>query len=173
MGFSFITGDETIVHADNASFDGTNRGGKMTTNGQLWIGSTASPHVKLGNLTSTGGSVTITNGSGTINLEAGSAVPTTFTEDSGSAAPLANNLNVLGQKAGTTPVMFTIGSGSTVKVEDRTWISSLVVDPSATVGLRGTFQTITAALAAAVSGQTIYVRPGNYVENLTLTAGVD
>jgi len=79
MGFSSVTGDETIMFADNASFDGTQRGGKMTTNGQLWIGSTASPHVKLGNLTSTNSSVTITNGSGTINLAAGGAIATIYT----------------------------------------------------------------------------------------------
>lgn len=64
-GFSSITGDEAIVFADNASFDGTQRGGKMVTDGQLWIGATASNrpnnggHVRLGSLTSPSGSITI------------------------------------------------------------------------------------------------------------------
>lgn len=58
-GFSSITGDESIMFADNASFDGTQRGGKITTNGQLWIGSTASPHVKVGNITSPLGTLSI------------------------------------------------------------------------------------------------------------------
>ena len=31
----------------------------------------------------------------------------------------------------------------------------------------GDFQTIGAALTAAVSGQTIFIRPGTYTENLT------
>jgi hypothetical protein len=47
-GFSSVTSDETIMFADNASFDGTQRNGKITTDGQVWIGSTASPHVRKG-----------------------------------------------------------------------------------------------------------------------------
>ena len=38
MGSSSITGDEAILFTDNMSFDGTHRSGKMTTDGQLWIG---------------------------------------------------------------------------------------------------------------------------------------
>lgn len=72
-GSSNITGDESIIFADNASFDGTERGGKLQSNGQLWIGSTAGPqHVRRGNITSTGGTITVTNGAGTINLESNS-----------------------------------------------------------------------------------------------------
>lgn len=37
----------------------------------------------------------------------------------------------------------------------------------------GDFTTITAALAAASTGQTIFIRPGTYTENLTLKAGVN
>lgn len=175
MGFSSITGDETIMHADNASFDGTSRGGKMTANGQLWIGAITAPHVRVSTLTSTAASVSITNGPGTINLEVNAAkVGQTITGDSGGAlSPTGGNWNILGQQAGSIAVMDTIGSVSTLSIEDRTWISSLVVDASSTAGLRGTFQTITLALAAASSGQTIYVRPGTYTENITLKAGVD
>lgn len=68
-GFSSITGDEAIMFADNASFDGTQRGGKMTTNGQLWIGATASPHVKLGTLTSPSGTITIGYSSPNITID--------------------------------------------------------------------------------------------------------
>jgi len=67
MGFSFITGQETIVHADNASFDGTERAGALNTNGQLWIGSTALPHVKKATLTA-GTGISISNGSGSITI---------------------------------------------------------------------------------------------------------
>ncbi len=67
-GFSTITGNESIVFADNASFDGTERGGRMTANGQLWIGSASSPYVRTATLTSAGGSLTITNGPGSIDF---------------------------------------------------------------------------------------------------------
>lgn len=166
--------DNDVVYAANVDFSGASPvTGQVTTNGQMLIGATASPNIRVGTITSTGGSITVTTGAGTLNLEAGAATPLSFPTDSGTATPAANALTVSGQLAGTTPVVFTIGSGSTIDVEDRTWVSSLVVDPSATVGLRGTFTTVSLALTAAVSGQTIYVRPGNYVENLTLKAGVD
>jgi hypothetical protein len=172
-GFSSISGDESIMFADNASFDGSERDGKLTANGQLWIGAGSSPHVRKGTLTSTGGTVSIVNGPGTINLEAGASTPLSFPTDSVTATPAAHELTISGQLAGTVPAMFTIGSGSTVDIEDRTWITSYVVDPSSTVGLRGTFTTIQAAITAASSGQTIFIRPGTYTENLTLKSGVN
>lgn len=85
----------------------------------------------------------------------------------------SNNFTLSGQAAGSTTVFDTIGSGSTIKFEDRSWLTPFVVDPSATVGLRGTFQTISAALTAASSGQTIFIRDGSYTENPTLKAGVN
>jgi hypothetical protein len=69
--------------------------------------------------------------------------------------------------------MDTIAGGASITIEDRSWLTSFVVDPSTTQGTRGTFSTIQAAITAAVAGQNIYIRPGNYVENLTMKAGVD
>jgi len=107
-GSSNITNDESIIFADNASFDGTERGGKLTTDGQLWIGSTVAPHVKKGTLIA-GSGVTITPGSGSITIAAGASAALQFTTDSGMAVPAANNLNVLGTGSVTTT-----GSGSTI-----------------------------------------------------------
>lgn len=45
-----------------------------------------------------------------------------------------------------------------------------IVDPTSG---QGTHTTIGAALTAASSGQTIFIRPGTYTENLTLKAGVN
>lgn len=112
MGTSSVTGDETIIFADNASFDGTQRGGKLTADGQLWIGSTAAPHVRKGSLASAGGTVVITTGSGTINLEASASTPTSFQTDSGIATPAASILNELGSGSITTT-----GSGNTVTTQ--------------------------------------------------------
>ncbi len=127
-----------------------------------------------------GTGITVTNGNGqtgnpTISLTGGSVAVEHLTGDSGGQLNPdgSNNFNILGQQAGTIPVMITTGLVSTLHVEDRTWTTSLVVDPSSTLGLRGTFTTIALALTAAVSGQTIYIRPGTYTENLTLKAGVN
>lgn len=47
--------------------------------------------------------------------------------------------------------------------------NGLIVDPLG----NGDFTTISSAITAAVSGQTVFVRPGTYTENPTLKAGVD
>jgi len=171
-GFNNILGDESIMFTDNVSFNGTERGGKVTTDGQLLIGATAAPHIRVNTLTA-GTGVTITNGTGSITIAAAGTVPIQTTEDSGTATPSGGNLNLLGQQAGTIPVMSTNGSGATARFEDRTWTTPFVVDASSTVGLRGTYTTIASALTDAVSGQTIYIRPGSFTENLTLKAGVN
>jgi hypothetical protein len=119
-GFSSITGQQSIMFADNCSFDGTMRGGAMTTNGQLWIGSTASPHVILGSLTSPLSTITIGYSSPNITIDInGSKIGETITGNSGGAlSPTAGNWNILGSSivAGTTPVT-TVGSGSTLTIE--------------------------------------------------------
>jgi len=170
--------DNDVVYGSNVDFSGGNPvTGKVTSDGQLLIGSTATPHIRVGTLSSTGGTVSITNGSGTINLEAASSVATTYLEDTGSATPLANNLNVIGQKAGTIPVMDTVGSGSTISIENRTWTSKYVVDQSTTVGLRGTYSTIQSAIDDAFNngGGEVLIRSSifAYTENLTLRDGVN
>lgn len=67
-GFSSITGQQTIMNADNASFDGTERGGALNTNGQLWIGATTSPNVRRGSIVSPDGSITVGYSNPNINL---------------------------------------------------------------------------------------------------------
>lgn len=107
-------------------------------------------------------------------------IPTTFITDDGTAIPIANTLEVLGQKAGDVQAMETHGSGNTITIEDRTFITQYVVDPSSTVGLRGTFQTIQAAIDQAVldgasntNFKRIYLRGSEpYIENLTIPDGI-
>lgn len=70
-GFNSVTTLETIVFADNASFDGTERGGALSADGELWIGSSTSNrannggHVRKGTLTP-GNAIGIVNGPGSI-----------------------------------------------------------------------------------------------------------
>ena len=56
--------------------------------------------------------------------------------------------------------------------ENRRWLTAFVVDPSADVGERGTYQTITEANAAASSGDMVYIRSGTYTEDWTAKAGI-
>lgn len=92
MGFSIITGDPfgTVMHADNCSFDGTKRAGVMGTNGQLWIGSAASPRVKVGAITSPLGTIAIGYSSPNITID---LVGTTVAVDS------------IAMQTGTSPVV--------------------------------------------------------------------
>lgn len=176
--------DNDVVYSNNVDFSGAGggRGGNATMllDGQLLIGRTSlnagGTNIDVGTLTA-GSGVTITNGPGsiTLGLTGGAVAVQHLTGDTGGQLNPdgSNNFNLLGQKAGTIPVFDTIGSASTISLEDRAWLTQFVVDPSAVVGLRATFTTIQAAITASVSGQTIFIRPGTYTENLTLKAGVN
>ncbi len=123
-GFSGVSGQEDVVFADNASFDGTNRGGIMTTNGELWIGSTAARHVKKGTITSPLGTLSIGYSSPniTIDITGGSAAVEHLTGNSGGQLnPTLNNFNIFGASvaAGTSPVT-TVGAVSTITVNVQT-----------------------------------------------------
>lgn len=99
----------------------------------------------------------------------------TVTTQDGIATAAANNLNFNGypQVVGSPQIGMTHALGDTFTYEDRSWLTSFVVDPSTTVGSRGTYSTIAAALTDATSGTTIFIRPGTYTEDLTLKAGVN
>lgn len=119
-GFNAIRGLETIAFADNFSFDGTERGGAMTTDGQLWIGATALPHVRKGSLTSPDSSLTIGYSAPNITLAiaGGTTTGKTITGNDGTVlSPTAGNWNIFGAStaAGTSPVR-TSGAVSTLTV---------------------------------------------------------
>lgn len=67
--------DNDVMYATNVDFTGGSPVvGKMVADGQLMIGSTVSPYIRVGTLASTNGTVTITNSAGGINLSAGPAI---------------------------------------------------------------------------------------------------
>jgi hypothetical protein len=68
-GFADDASGFDVMYADNVDFSGSlNPQSSVLSNGQLLIGSTALPHIRVGSLTSMNGSIAITNGSGTIDL---------------------------------------------------------------------------------------------------------
>ena len=99
--------DEGVLFASTGVVDST---GAML-NGELLIGSTGL-NPQTANLASAGGTIAITNGAGTINLETGGTVATTFATDAGNAVPAAGTLTIAG---GTN--ISTSGAGSTVTID--------------------------------------------------------
>lgn len=90
----------------------------------------------------------------------------TLTPDSGPALT-GSSFNVKGCLAGSTPVMETVSASGNFQIENRSWLSRYVVDPSSDPGTRGTFATISAAVSQAVADgavisnglvQTIWIR---------------
>lgn len=128
-GATNIYSDGSVANTMRLNLQGTNHSlyvGRGThvasanlavgTNGQVLIASTGADPA-FSTITSSGGTITFTLGANSLNMEAGASVPTTFTANSGSAAPALNNLNILGSTAvaGTSPLV-TSGAGSTITV---------------------------------------------------------
>jgi hypothetical protein len=62
--------DDNVMYASNVDFRGVSPiVGQMTTDGQLLIGSTASPHIKVGSLIA-GAGISVANTSGSIMISA-------------------------------------------------------------------------------------------------------
>jgi hypothetical protein len=140
------------VFADNVDFSGGFPvTAQVTADGELLIGSTVAPNIRVGTLTSTGGSVTITNGAGTINLEAGIGTPTTFMEDVGSATPAANILQINGT---STQGISTSGAGNIVTLTAANASSS----QKGVASFNGTEFTVT---SGAVASNPITVTAGS------------
>jgi hypothetical protein len=119
-------------------------------------------------------SANFTVSNGAVSLISSGFLQTLTPDVGGAISPTASNINILGQDFGAISLMDTHNVGSsTMNVENRTWPTAFVVDASTTVGARGTFSTIQAAITAAISGQDVFIRPGTYTEDLTLKAGVN
>ena len=68
----------------------------MVEDGQLLIASTTAPNIRVSKITSSNGSILVTNGPGTINITAGSTTAITFSGNSGTAEAVNNTLKILG-----------------------------------------------------------------------------
>ena len=121
--------DNGVVYATNVDFSQTSEisgNAQVLLNGQLLIGSTAQPNIKVGRLTSVGGTVTITNGSGTIDL---SAVP-------GTQSGLLSHAVVIAQ--GNAPFV-----ASNVGTDGQVLIAGTGLDPAFASITAGTNITLT------------------------------
>lgn len=166
----FDTG--SVMFALNVDFTGnslTEGTAQVTTDGQLLIGSSVAPNIRIGTLGSSDGSITWTVGNGTISgqVAGGTTVGRTITGNTGGpVSPTAGNWNIIG--AGETANNGTPGTSTLSILSPR--VAKFVVDPTPNFG---THTSISSAIAAAISGQTIFVRPGTYTENITLQAGIN
>lgn len=165
-------GDQTANSMPYGTGTGTAIGwGAAMASGNLMIGSTgAFPAPAF--ITSAGGTIAITNGPNSIDLDVHTSVATSFVTDAGTATPAANILNVLGGLG-----VNTVGAGATITVNADTGfapISKYIVDPDGSAD----YTTIQAGLDAAnAAGEpaAVYVRPNSapYIEDLTNYDGID
>jgi len=88
-----------IMYADNVDFTGTfPPTGRVTANGELLIGSTAAPNIRVGTLTA-GTGVSITNGAGSITINS-SGGGVTWTEVTGTSQAMAVSNGYIANNAG-------------------------------------------------------------------------
>lgn len=131
-GFSSLTGSTTIVSADNASFDGTARGGAIGTQGDFWIGTGSAPAIDVGTIVSPLGTLVIgySGPNITIDIDTMGSVLVNINVQEGTTPVTASagTITILGATvaAGTTPV-YTYGNNAneyTTEVQISQAISS-------------------------------------------------
>jgi len=103
--------DNDVIYGANVDFRGVEPiQGQVTADGQLLIGSTASPNIKVATLTA-GSGIAITNGSGSITI-ASSGSGMAWVDITGASQTVAANTGYLSNRAGA--VAFTLPASSTV-----------------------------------------------------------
>lgn len=86
--------------------------GQVTTNAQLLIGSTAAPNIRVGNLTSTGGTIAATYVAPNINLEVANGAPLTKIKGNDGVTEVPDATGVFNFKTANATVKF-LGSTNT------------------------------------------------------------
>jgi len=124
-GFGDDSAGQDVVFADNVDFSGAVvPQGQVLLNGQLLIGSTALPHIRVGMLMTPNNTLSIGYSSPNITLDVQpGAVTQHLTGNTGGLLnpDINNNFNILGAAvaAGTTPVT-TVGLSHTITVDVQT-----------------------------------------------------
>jgi|SRR5271166_94171 len=130
------------VYGSNVDFTGnTQPTPQIISNGQLLIGSTTSPNIRAGSLTSSDSSINITVGAGTIDLRSSSALPNSFTTDSGTANPSGNVLKIVGGNGLNTTGSSNIvtvslpsaaSTGVILRASGTNWVATTTTYPTTT-----------------------------------------
>lgn len=110
---------------------------------------------------------------GFVSLGGATTILKTLSDDVGTiVTPLANNIQLLGHVlngSGLTKFS-TVTAGTNLLNINPMTTARWIVDP---LGYNGTNTTIQSAINAAVSGETVFIMPGLYIENLTMKSGVN
>jgi hypothetical protein len=157
-GFNSVTGDESIIYCDNMSFDGTQRSGKMTADGELFIGNANVPHIRKGMLTSPGG--TIAFGYSAPNITAdlvGSGFR--WIDTQGSNQNLTNNFGYVTNRALGIAYILPVSAniGDTIRIAGFSGIWTVAQNASQVIkiGTQTTTTGITGSLTANNEGDCI------------------
>jgi hypothetical protein len=127
-----------VLSAKNVDFRGTQPvAGQVVADGQLLIGSSVTPALAPGLLTSSDSSIAFTVGHNTLDLKAGAAMAQSFVEDVGTATPVAGVLDIKGgtSTGGAATNINTVGAGGNVTVCLNNNISQPVTNAAGTHGL--------------------------------------
>lgn len=126
------------------------------TDGQLLIAATGAAPA-FASLTSTGGSITITPGANTLNVDTAGSIATTYNEDTGSATPALGILNIVGTAAqgistsGATNIVTITAADATTTQKG---VSALATDAEAIAGTVSTDTIVPTSLKAKLGVQT-------------------
>lgn len=159
MGFSKVKDEEGIYFCDNMSFDGTQRDGKLTSDGEVWIGSAVAPHVRSGTITSSDGSINVVKGNGTINLLVTSTINNSIVYTSVVFAQTPYTVGAIDQFLGVNVT----GGAITIKLPDSP-VTGRVYSVKDTVG-NSSVSNITVTTtggAVTIDGSATFVMNTNY-----------
>lgn len=155
-----------VMYANNVDFSG----GKSATvllDGQLLIGSTATPHIRVGTLTA-GAGISITNSAGGILITntggGGGGGLTTLNAQSGAATQSGGVINVVG-----TTGITTIGGGMTLTLAPANDLAALEAISTTGYAVRTALETWTTRTFQAGSGITL-INADGVAGNTMITA---
>ncbi len=167
--------DNEVVYASNVDFSGAFPvSGQVTIDGQLLIGSTATPHIKVGVPTGSAG-VTVTAGSGTLNFSTPTAVQGPGISTDGDVATFSLATGYVLADTGTMNLTSTVAKSLRGQVVNRTAtaVSYLVLATDYYIGVTSTAATRTITLLAAPTTNQVFVvkdeSGGAATNNITIT----